>query len=137
VGAAPQSAGHEAAVSPNSQAPLPQTAQDPQSEEQEEQVSEPLQDESPQVGAEPQTQLVSVADPAQTGGMDVSQQVEQASIIIPPTSFHIEQSSLALRQGHAEQGPPQSTPVSPWFWMPSEQVAVGPPPPREQVGSVS
>jgi len=26
---------------------------------------------------------------------------------------------------HAAQGPPQSTPVSPWFWIASEQVGVG------------
>src|SRR5687768_7960591 len=37
----------------------------------------------------------------------------------------------AYIKGHLGQGPPQSTPVSPWFWMPSLQVWQGaqtPPP---------
>lgn len=31
----------------------------------------------------------------------------------------------AVSAAHAVHGPPQSIPVSPWFWMPSEQVAAG------------
>ncbi len=47
----------------------------------------------------------------------------------PPAQLSFVQGLLSLHcesrvhAGQAGHGPPQSMPVSPWFWMPSEQVA--------------
>src|SRR5271165_6358222 len=44
------------------------------------------------------------------------------SLVAPVIVLALTACIVAAPAGQAGHGPPQSTPVSPWFWMPSEQV---------------